>query len=308
MNDQAHPAADLFPMLEGDRLEELVVSMRERGFDDSKPILRYRGLILDGRNRMRAAAIAGVEPTFRDLPDDCDPFSESWLHNGIRRDLKPSQRACIHLKIKEGSASWQDELKRRREAANKARSEKAKGQHAVSNPRAGESSGCASTDAQPKDRHATAAALAREAGVSRPTMERAMRLRREDPDGFQKALRGEGRVDHEQRNDEVKRLHSEGLGTREIGERLNVAPTTISKIKSDLGIASNSEGVRLWSDVDHVCATLEGVAMKVDALSQQVTEGELAAGEEEIRTCIKSLSEVARTVKRLASALRQKLQ
>jgi hypothetical protein len=41
---QAHPAADLFPLLDGEDLEGLVSSIREHGFDARKPIVRYRGL------------------------------------------------------------------------------------------------------------------------------------------------------------------------------------------------------------------------------------------------------------------------
>src|SRR5690349_15919571 len=95
----AHPAAELFPMLSDEALEPIIESMRVCGFDPEHPILRYRGLILDGKNRFRASAMAGVEPLFKDLADDVDPYLESWKHNGPRRDLTPGQKAAILVKI-----------------------------------------------------------------------------------------------------------------------------------------------------------------------------------------------------------------
>ena len=79
----AHPAADVFPLLVDAELEPLVESMRRHGFDPAKPILIYRAEILDGRNRRRAAEIAGVAPVYLDVSDSChDPWLESWKQNG----------------------------------------------------------------------------------------------------------------------------------------------------------------------------------------------------------------------------------
>lgn len=57
-----HPAAELFPMIKDAELGLLVEDIVEHGLRE--PILVYQGLILDGRNRLRACEIAGVEPRF----------------------------------------------------------------------------------------------------------------------------------------------------------------------------------------------------------------------------------------------------
>ena len=58
-----HPVAALFPMLAGDELEELAADIKARGL--LQPIvLDAEGRILDGRNRLAACKIAGVEPNF----------------------------------------------------------------------------------------------------------------------------------------------------------------------------------------------------------------------------------------------------
>ncbi len=102
----SHSAAELFPLLDDATLKPLVDSMRTSGFDASKPVLLYRGDVLDGRNRLRAAELAGVEPVFADVHDDCDPYVESWKHNGARRDLDPDQKTAIYLKVLAASDAW----------------------------------------------------------------------------------------------------------------------------------------------------------------------------------------------------------
>ena len=48
-----HPAADLFPMVEGDEFRDLCADIKERGL--AQPITVDRdGLLLDGRNRLMA--------------------------------------------------------------------------------------------------------------------------------------------------------------------------------------------------------------------------------------------------------------
>src|ERR1700686_818062 len=68
-----HPVADLFPFLDTmetepgeltgkEQFDQIVESMRLRGFDPAQPIWLYEGKILDGRNRYRAARLAGLAP------------------------------------------------------------------------------------------------------------------------------------------------------------------------------------------------------------------------------------------------------
>ena len=49
--------------------------------------------VVDGKRRLRACKMAGVEPTYRLLRRDIDPRRYVWSKNGERRDLTPSQRA-----------------------------------------------------------------------------------------------------------------------------------------------------------------------------------------------------------------------
>lgn len=67
---QIHPAAAVFPMLDDDDLAALAADIRANGL--MHPIvLNDDGVLIDGRNRLAACRLAGVEPTFAtyDPPD-----------------------------------------------------------------------------------------------------------------------------------------------------------------------------------------------------------------------------------------------
>jgi ParB-like chromosome segregation protein Spo0J len=93
-----HPVAELFPLLEGEALQELAESIRRNGL--LHPVMLHEGKIIDGRNRLRACEIAGVEPRFSDWTGDGDPSEWIFATNLQRRHLNPSQRALIALELK----------------------------------------------------------------------------------------------------------------------------------------------------------------------------------------------------------------
>ena len=63
---KAHPAAELFPLMDKAELKELAADIKKNGLIAG--IVRDKdGVILDGRNRLAACRVAGVEP--RRSPD-----------------------------------------------------------------------------------------------------------------------------------------------------------------------------------------------------------------------------------------------
>ena len=88
-----HPAAALFPLMEGPELEYLVADIRANGLREE--IVLYEGLILDGRNRLRACELAGVPPRFVAWDGRGSPLAFVLSRNLHRRHLDESQRAII---------------------------------------------------------------------------------------------------------------------------------------------------------------------------------------------------------------------
>lgn len=63
-----HPLAEIFPLLDDDRLQALANDIAARGLLDE--IALYEGKILDGRRRYLACLRAGVAPKFQDYVGD----------------------------------------------------------------------------------------------------------------------------------------------------------------------------------------------------------------------------------------------
>lgn len=94
-----HPAADLFPMVEGDEFRELCADVKERGL--AQPITIWTdGTLLDGRNRLLACYRTNQEVVL-DRYEGTDPVQFSLSANLHRRHLNAGQRAVVALKVRE---------------------------------------------------------------------------------------------------------------------------------------------------------------------------------------------------------------
>jgi len=94
-----HPAAELFPMMHEDELEKLAADIGANGLRE--PVVLYEGQILDGRNRLRACELAGVEPRFVEWDGEGSPLAFVLSCNLHRRHLDESQRSVIASRAKE---------------------------------------------------------------------------------------------------------------------------------------------------------------------------------------------------------------
>lgn len=93
-----HPVADLFPMLADDELQELAEDIEQRGL--LQPIvLDAEGRVLDGRNRLAACQLVGVEPTFETYSGD-DPEGYAFTVNVARRHLRAGARYLLTEKAR----------------------------------------------------------------------------------------------------------------------------------------------------------------------------------------------------------------
>jgi ParB-like nuclease domain len=97
-----HPFAALFPELPPEELTQLARDIKERG--QLEPIILYKGVILDGRNRHRACQIAGVKPRIEEFDAKATRRSpEEFIlsRNLRRRHLSVGQKAAIALEWSE---------------------------------------------------------------------------------------------------------------------------------------------------------------------------------------------------------------
>ena len=91
-----HPAANLFPLMDGDDFAGLVADIAEHG--QREAIVLHDGLILDGRNRYRACERLGLAPLYRTWEGGASPVEYVVSLNLHRRHLTSTQRAVIALR------------------------------------------------------------------------------------------------------------------------------------------------------------------------------------------------------------------
>ena len=182
-----HPAANSFPMMDQKRYTELLDDIRIHG--QREPITLCDGMVLDGRNRYKACAELKIEPKARTF--DGDPWAYAWSLNGQRRDLGDDQRYLIWKFCTEHGAAWRAEQQRIADEANRKRSAAAREQHAVSNPRAGESLVREQSVPAPEAPRPGKAAKAAAAKVNAGAVARGDKLAKDRPDLADKVRLGE---------------------------------------------------------------------------------------------------------------------
>ena len=112
-----HPTAALFPMLEGEDMQELTESIKTGGLHNA--IIVDGDELIDGRNRLVACELANVEPRFIEwLEVGSNITKSSWIlaQNVTRRHLTPDQRTAIWAKgnknaLREAGAQAKDKSK-----------------------------------------------------------------------------------------------------------------------------------------------------------------------------------------------------
>lgn len=111
---QAHPAARAFSWMEGKALEDLVADIKAKGMFYPVILAKHEDewCVLDGRNRERAALMAGVEPTYEHYEGD-DPYGYVDSVNHHRRHQNVDQRLISAAKLeraRSGDNQWSRQL------------------------------------------------------------------------------------------------------------------------------------------------------------------------------------------------------
>jgi hypothetical protein len=106
----ACPEAEIFPVVDGDALQALADDIRTHGLRE--PIVLLGDNVLDGRSRLEACRLAGVEPRFESWDGQGTPLDFVVSRNLRRRHLDESQRAEVAARLKEHYALQAKERQR----------------------------------------------------------------------------------------------------------------------------------------------------------------------------------------------------
>jgi hypothetical protein len=95
---KVHPAAELFPLMEGEQFDELVEDIRQHGLREPIAFTPDHEL-LDGRNRYRACKKLDAEPQWKTVEEE--PWAYVISTNMRRRHLTNNQRKMIGARLAE---------------------------------------------------------------------------------------------------------------------------------------------------------------------------------------------------------------
>lgn len=192
---EVHTLADSLPMLPDNELQELADSIKRWGL--RHPLVRHNGVLLDGRNRLKACELAGVEPRWEEF--DGDSIAEFIYDvNTVKgRVLTYEQKLEFGVRLAE-----QIEI----EAAERRRQGNAAGGRSVIDGKPVIREQSSIFDAPPNTReNKTDAKAAKAAGVGEATLSKVRSVKRADPEAAERIFRGETTPAAE-----VRRLQKEG--------------------------------------------------------------------------------------------------
>ena len=165
-----HPCAEMLPMLSKSELAELADNIKKEGLIN--PCVRQGDTLLDGRNRLAACAIAGVEPRFTEYKGD-SPVAFIIGANLARRHLDKGQKIALSLELEPFFA---EEARKRQ-----AHGQTAPGKSLVENvPQA------LSQSQNVKSRDQAAKTV----GISGKLVSKAKAIKESDPERFEKVVSG----------------------------------------------------------------------------------------------------------------------
>jgi hypothetical protein len=163
---RVHPAASLFPLIDGKEFDDLVESIRRNGVQH--PAVLHDGLLIDGRNRMNAVErlkADGVDiqcPTVEWRPDGRNLAEWIWDTNALRRHLTEDALALTSASITAMIRAESDERKKATQFTSAKASTAARARHAADT----KTDPPQKRDVKKKNARSTVGQVAAKAGVS----------------------------------------------------------------------------------------------------------------------------------------------
>jgi ParB-like chromosome segregation protein Spo0J len=230
---KAHPIANVWPMLDDDKLDELAEDIRQQG--QLQPIWTFDGMILDGRNRFEACRRAEIKPIIMEYKGD-EPTAFAVSLNDRRRHMGKSALAAVAAELEPFFA--QDAARRRKETEGRPKKDAEK-----------------LTEKLPQVSSSPRALMAREeaaksVGVNDRYVQDAKKVKAEAPEVFERLKAGKITLQDAKREVAKKPTDDWRKDERDRQERCEGGATVVANASNDKNLIAWAEG--------------EGLAVRVD--------------------------------------------
>lgn len=242
-----HPIADVWPMMDDDKLKELADDITKNG--QVSPVWLYEGKILDGRNRWAACKIAGVEPTTKEYTGD-EPTAFAVAMNDRRRHMNKGALAAVAVEL---LPFFEADAKKRQQAAGK---DHGRGQKVVEKiPQPIENQPKASGSREPQVNDSSVAPKAREeaaksVGVNDRYVQDAKKVKEEAPEVFEQLKAGKITLQNAKREVSKKPTDDWRQDERDRQAEVEDGMTVVANASSDKNLIA-------WAE-------REGCAVRID--------------------------------------------
>lgn len=300
-----HTAAQLFPVMGDPEIRSLAADIKANGLRNPVVLMREGSdyVVLDGRNRILACRMLDLFPRWSEW-DGADPVAFVLSENLHRRHLSESQRAMVAAKLATLRRGQRADRVDGSIGLSTAAQKLNVGVESVKRARVVRQSGDTRLiEAVEADRISVSAAAVMATLSQQERAEAVERLMTGDH-----LVRSKCPDDVHKRRTVVLDLHRRGMGTAEIAAETGLPKTTVSTMKTKLGVSASAPAAKLWLDIERAATALEGASIQVDKLTEMLLGGaELNVDQKEMATCIKRLSRATGCIRALASVLRARI-
>jgi cell pole-organizing protein PopZ len=227
---KAHPIANVWPMLDDDKLNELAEDIRQQG--QLQPIWTFDGMILDGRNRFEACRRAEIKPIIMEYKGD-EPTAFAVSLNDRRRHMGKSALAAVAAELEPHFA---EDAKRRQAEQAKRNQPQAESQKVATLP--------------PIEKSKSRADAAKSVGVGERYVQDAKKVKAEAPEIFERLKAGKITLQDAKREVAKKPTDDWRKDERDRQERCEGGATVVANASNDKNLIAWAEG--------------EGLAVRVD--------------------------------------------
>lgn len=178
--------------MSNEEFEVLKQEISTNGYDHAQPIVIFNGAIIDGWNRYRVCTELNIKPSTKEFKGDDIAAINFTMSTNKRRNLSSGQWACIAIEAEELITAIAAETeKARRKKQGKSKTASVENNDLLSENKFSNNKSKPSKKKKDSSKTRTASKVAKSFNTNQSYVNKAIKLKKEDPETFEKIKSGE---------------------------------------------------------------------------------------------------------------------